>query len=196
MTSAEDIVVGITVEVFMAAIGLGLLYRVWGKLLPLPKRGTVLAFQRGVVLNSGTVEKVLGTGSYWLMPSRTLVLCDMRAKPFQVAGQEVLTADGMGVRLSLGGEYRVADPAVFLTESTDAFGALFLEVRQALHRAVGESHKDFVLVDRQGLVPRIKELIAPRSAQLGVEVSLLDVWEAVPLGWIVESQVGPDDRIQ
>jgi regulator of protease activity HflC (stomatin/prohibitin superfamily) len=196
MATPAEIAAGITVEVFFAALALGLLYRVWGKVFPLPKRAVILAFQRGVILRNGTVEKVLGPGTYWLMPSRTPVLCDMRAKPFQVAGQEAITSDGMGVRLSLGGEYRIADPAVFLTESTDAFSALFLEVRQALHRAVGESHKDFVLTDRQGLVPRIKELIAPRSAQLGVEVSLLDVWEAVPLGWVTQSDFGPDNRIQ
>ncbi len=76
------------------------------------------------MLRNGKVEKVLSPGAYWITPKRTLLLCDVRPTPFQVPAQEMLTVDGLAVRVSLGGEYRVVDPALFVTVNRDAFGAL------------------------------------------------------------------------
>lgn len=183
MSTPAEIAVGITVEVFLAALVIGLLYRVWGRIFAVPQRQVVLPFQRGVVLQRGQVEKELSPGTYWITPKRSLLLCDMRSKPFQVPAQELLTSDGMGIRMSLGGEYRVVDPVLFLTQNSDAFGAFFLEVRHALHLAVGELNNEVVLKKRDALIPRIKELLVPRATQLGIEMTQLDVWEAVPIGW-------------
>jgi regulator of protease activity HflC (stomatin/prohibitin superfamily) len=183
VSTPAEIAAGITVEVFLAAFAIGLLYRVWGRVFAVPQRQTVLSFQRGVVLRGGQVETVLEPGTYWITPKRTLLLCDMRSKPFQVSAQELLTTDGLGIRMSLGGEYRVVDPTLFLTQNSDAFGAFFLEVRHALHLAVGELNSDAILNERDTLIPRVKELLIPRAAQLGIEMTQLDVWEAVPTGW-------------
>jgi regulator of protease activity HflC (stomatin/prohibitin superfamily) len=183
MSTPAEIAVGITVEMFLAALAIGLLYRVWGRIFAVPQRQVVLSFQRGVLLRGGEVEKVLSPGTYWIMPKRTLMLCDMRSKPFQVPAQELLTVDGMGIRMSLGGEYHVVDTALFLTQNSDAFGAFFLEIRHAFHLAVGELNSEVILNGRDVLIPRVKELLIPRAAQLGIEMTQLDVWEAVPIGW-------------
>jgi hypothetical protein len=59
MSNPVEIAVGITVEVFIAALAIGLLYRVWGRVFSVPQRQVVLAFQKGVVLRDGQMEKVL-----------------------------------------------------------------------------------------------------------------------------------------
>src|SRR5665213_2181734 len=156
MESAVEIAVGVAVEVFLIAAAVGVLYRIWGKVFAVPQRHSVLAFQSGVVLRGGEVEKVVGPGTHWMTPKRTLVLCDMRAKPFQVQGQESITQDGMGVRISLGGEYRVTDPGVFLTGSSHAFGAFNLELRQTLRTASGEMSGDAILGEKTPLVARVR----------------------------------------
>jgi regulator of protease activity HflC (stomatin/prohibitin superfamily) len=184
MASPTEIAVGVTVELFLAALAIGLLYRVWGKIFAIPQRQAVLAFQQGVVLKGGQVEKVLNPGTYWITPKRTLVICDMRPKPFQISAQELLTADVMGVRMSLGGEYRITNPALFMAESSDAFGAFYLELRQALHMAVKELNSETIFNGKAPLTARIKELLVPRAAQLGIEMTQLDIWEAVPIGWL------------
>jgi regulator of protease activity HflC (stomatin/prohibitin superfamily) len=184
MASSPEVAVGVTVELFLAALAIGLLYRVWGKIFAVPKRQAVLAFQQGVVLKGGQVEKVLTPGTYWITPKRTLVICDMRPKPFQISAQELLTADAMGVRMSLGGEYRITNPALFVAESSDAFGAFYLELRQALHMAVKELDNETIFNGQAPLTARIKELLVPRAAQLGIEMTQLDIWEAVPIGWL------------
>lgn len=184
MSSPAEIAAGVTVEMFLFALGLGLLYRVWGRIFAVPQRQAVQAFQCGVVLYAGRVEKVLTPGRYWIMPSRTLLVCDMRAKPFQVPAQELLASDGMGVRMSFGGEYRIANPTSFVAESSDAFGSFYLDLRQALHAAVGELSSENVLNGQSLITARVKELLIPRAAQLGIEMTQLEIWEAVPVGWL------------
>lgn len=144
----------------------------------------MLAFQRGVILREGQQEKVVGPGAHWITHKRTLLLCDVRPTPFQIPAQELFTADGLEVRISLGSEYRISNPVLFVTESTDSFSAFYLEVRQALRVAVGEISSQSFLAGQTLITARMKELLIPRAAQLGIEMTHLDIWEAVPVGWL------------
>ncbi len=184
MSSPLEIAAGVAIEVLIFALAGGILFRLWGRFLPLPNRATVPAFHLGVVLRSGKVEHVRSSGSYWLTPGRSIILCDFRPRPFQVASQELLTADGMGIRVSLGGEYRIVDPGSFVTQNTDSFGAFYLEVRQSLRSAVGELNGHVALLNDGPITARMKELLVPRAAHLGLEMTQLEVWEAVPIGWV------------
>jgi len=182
MSNPAEIAAGVSVEILFVALAAGVLYRVWGRVFAVPQRQVVLGFQSGVILRDGNVEKVLTPGRYWITPKQTLLLCDMRPKPFQVPGQDLITSDGMGVRMSLGGEYRISEPSAFCTESSDAYSSFYLDLRQALLAAVGELNSDAILNGQALVTARVKELLIPRAAQLGIEMTQLDVWEAVPLG--------------
>lgn len=184
MASPEDIVVGVTVEVFLAAMALGLIYRVWGGVFPVPKKHKVLPFQRGVVLNGEEVERVVGPGSLWITPKRTLIACDMRPKPFQLAGLELVAADGVVMRISLGVEYQIVDPSSFVTRSSDPYAAFYVELRQAIHVAAREKNSRSLMNEQNLFIARIKELVASRSTQLGIALTQLDIWEVVSLGWV------------
>jgi regulator of protease activity HflC (stomatin/prohibitin superfamily) len=184
MLSPTEIAVGAAVELFFATIALAILYRIWGWFFAVPKRQVVPAFQLGVVLLEGKAEKVLSPGAYWITPKRRLILCDVRPTPFQVPSQELLTSDGMGVRVSLGGEYRINNPASFVTESSDSFGAFYLELRQALRAAVAELNGANFLSGQALLTARIKELLVPRGTQLGIEMTQLEIYGCVPIGWL------------
>ncbi len=179
-----EILVGTAVELFFVLIAAAVLYRLWGWFFPVPTRQIVPAFQRGVVLLDNRVEKVLDPGAHWIGPKRRLLLCDMRPTPFQLPSQELLTADGMAVRISLGGEYRICNPSFFVTQSSDAFGAFCVELRQALRSSVADLTSEGFSIGQAQITARIKELMIPKATQLGIEMTQLDVYEAVPIGWV------------
>ena len=179
-----EITAGVAFELFLFAASVLILYRLLSKFVPLPQRQVVPCLRVGVLLRDGIAEKVLQPGSYWVLPKRTLVLCDTRRRPFQIAGQDTVTVDRLNIRISLSGEYRVIDPLAFVTESTDAPSALYLEVRLATSAAVAELSGEHFLNEPFAITQRVKELLAPRAAQLGMEISQLDLWEAVPVGWL------------
>ena len=112
-----------------------------------------------------------------------MILCDMRAKPYQIAAQDVAMSDGMAMRLSISGEYRVSDPALFTIQSSDPFGAFYLEARQALHLAAKEFEGLPVLTDPHLITSRVRELLIPPAAHLGLDITSLNVSEILPIGW-------------
>jgi regulator of protease activity HflC (stomatin/prohibitin superfamily) len=184
MSNTAEVVTGIAVEIVFVALAAGLLVRIWGRFFAMPQRLKVLAYQRGVVLRGVETDKIVEPGMHWIKPKQTLVLCDVRARPFQVASQELIASDGMAVRISLGGEQRIVDPAAFVRESSDGYGTFYLELRQALRIAVSEQAGDAVVGDTGPLPARVRELLEPKAAHLGLEIASLDVSEAVPLGWV------------
>lgn len=184
MSRIWEIAVGTAVELFLLTIASAVLYRAYGWFFPVPKRQLVDAFHLGVVLCGNKVERVLKPGAYWITPKRVLVLCDVRPTPFQVPAQELLTSDGLAVKISLGGEWRIANPALFVTESSAAFSSYYLELRQVLRVATGELNSSSFLMGQALLTSRVRELLAPRAAQLGIELTQLELYEAVPVGWL------------
>ena len=75
-------------------------------------------------------------------------------------------------------------PASFVTESSDAFGAFYLELRQVLRVAVGELNSSGFLSGQALLTSRTKELLVPKAVQLGIEMTQLEIYECVPVGWL------------
>jgi len=66
MSSAVEIAAGAAVEIVLIGIAGGILYRVWGKFLPTPKRLLVPPFHSGVILLGGKAERLVGPGAYWI----------------------------------------------------------------------------------------------------------------------------------
>ncbi|MFR2487711.1 MAG: SPFH domain-containing protein, partial [Hungatella sp.] len=55
----------------------------------------------------------LGPGTYYYWLYARDVLCrivDLKMKELEISGQEILTADRVGIRLNLTATYRIADP--------------------------------------------------------------------------------------
>jgi hypothetical protein len=187
VASTTEIIAGTAVEIAFLALALGVLYRVWGKFLPTPRRQRVLAFQRGVLFKRDGSSNILGPGDHWISSKRSVLLCDMRSKPYQVSAQDVAMGDGMAMRLSLMGECRVANPEIFVTQSSDPFGAFYLEARQAIHQAARDLEGASTLNDPHLLTSRVRELLVPRAAHLGLDVTQLDITEILPVGWFRQS---------
>jgi regulator of protease activity HflC (stomatin/prohibitin superfamily) len=187
MPKLIDLVAGLLVELFVLFLALWILYRVWSNFLPVPQRQRVSALQQGVLLLNNQVEKVLAPGTYWVTPRRTLIVCDMRPRPFQVSDQQVQAADDMHLRISLSGEFQISDPGRFVSQNSNSFDAFYLELRQALRSAARELDGQSILSEQSALLARVKELVLPRGDQLGVELNQLDVLQTTPLGWFRET---------
>lgn len=184
MESAAEIITGVAVEIVIAAVCFAALFLFWVRIFGWPKRVKILSLQHGVLLEGGQPIRAVPPGSYWVGRRRTLVACDARPRPFQIAGEECISSDRLAVRVSLAGEYKVCDPMRFVVESSDSFGKIYVEIRHALHIAVSELASEQFAEGHLPIAERIKELIVPRSEQLGIEMLQLYVWEATPFAWL------------
>ena len=164
-----------------------LIYRFFGKYLPVPRRLRVPPFKVGVFLFLNKPERVVGPGTYWITPKRDILICDTRPTSYKTQPEDFLTADNFGLRISLAGQYRIADPVAFLTTSSNATGAFFLELTQVLRAATRELSGHNLAFARGTLPLRMQQLIAPKSTKFGITLDEVEVEQFIPLGWLKAS---------
>jgi regulator of protease activity HflC (stomatin/prohibitin superfamily) len=80
----------------------------------LVKEVTVYEYERGLLYREGRLDRVLEPGCYqfWRWERVEANKVSLREASHVVAGQEVLTADRIEVRLSLVAQYRVVEPTL------------------------------------------------------------------------------------
>ncbi|HEY5329992.1 MAG TPA: SPFH domain-containing protein [Acidobacteriaceae bacterium] len=184
LESASEIIVGVGVEAVLFAIVLAVIYRFLSGRFLVPKREIVLPNQRGVIVEGERVVRVAEPGTCWVRPKQRIILCDMRDRPMQLAGMEVVGSDNGIVRITLIAEYRIADASVYYTRSTNANDALVLQIRRALIvTARGQASVNIVAAPLV-FAARILEVAAPDAAKLGFEIVDVQIVEAIALGWL------------
>jgi regulator of protease activity HflC (stomatin/prohibitin superfamily) len=139
-------------------------------------RITLMEWERGVRFDHGRLAGVAGPGRLRYRRRRTsFVTVDLRPRVVVVAGQELLTADGIAVKISLVLRWQVTDPALFV-QSTDVPGqAVYVEAQLALRGAVGGVGVDALLASRDELGDQVRAAAEPACAAYGVELLAVGV---------------------
>lgn len=137
---------------------------------------TVYEYQRGLEYKSGRFVRLLDPGRYWLLGSaRAVQIVDVRPQTVTISGQEVLSADGVSVKLSLAAEYSLADPALAVNTVGDYMVAFHVAAQLALREIVGSTPIEELLEHRNEVGPKLTELVRPRAAEIGLDLHRLDL---------------------
>jgi regulator of protease activity HflC (stomatin/prohibitin superfamily) len=127
----------------------------------------------GVLFQDGKYVETLGPGRYafWKNVAKViLVPVDMRETMLDVAGQEIMTADKVTLRMNAVITYRVADAKASVTATDDVRQALYREAQLALRAVVGVRDLDQFLVDKDPLAREMEDIIRKRVGALGLEL--------------------------
>lgn len=135
------------------------------------RRVTIFEYERAVQYRQGRSAGTLGPGVHWILPFLTsIVRVDVRPTFLAVPGQEVLTADGIGLKITVVAKYQVTDPERTLNTVAAYRDALYTEVQLALRSIVGGAPVDTVLAGRLEIGKQLLAIVAPRAAEYGVSV--------------------------
>ncbi len=125
----------------------------------------------------GRPTVVLGPGKHRRRRAATYQLLDAREQVLTVAPQEVLTADGVTVRVTAVARWTVGDAVAFTEKVTDPLGQVYLAIQLALREALAT--RDAEALVRAPRAPRatltdetVEQL---RVAATGVGVRLVEV---------------------
>jgi len=141
----------------------------WNLAARLLERVTIFEYERGLLYRGGRFAGLLPPGPHWHSPLLTTVVkCDVRSEQTSVAGQEVLTADGVPLKFALALAYRVERPDVALHNAANYRTSLYAEAQAALRHVVGGAPVDDLLAKRGELSARLQDLVAPKAAALGL----------------------------
>jgi regulator of protease activity HflC (stomatin/prohibitin superfamily) len=127
----------------------------------------------GVLFEDGKYVETLPPGRYafWKNVARVaLVPVDMREMMLDVAGQEIMTADKVTLRMNAVITYRVADAKVAVSVTDDVRQALYREAQLALRAVIGVRELDQFLADKDALAREMEEIVRRRVTALGLEI--------------------------
>lgn len=128
---------------------------------------TVLLYRDGVLLDTLSA----GMYVYWKGTGKVAwKTVDRREQVADVAGQEIITADKVSLRVNLVVTWQVADPLRAVTASADHAQALYREAQLALRAAVGTRLLDHLLADKASVGAEVLEALVARAGELGLTV--------------------------
>lgn len=134
-------------------------------------RITILEYERGLKYKTGKFITVLGPGCYWYLPSfSTIHKLDVRPSYVSISGQELLSSDGVTIKISLVANYEVIDPQIAVNKVRNYQDALYLELQLALRDIVGSMEVDTLLNSRPDIQTKLMELTGARVAALGLKL--------------------------
>lgn len=139
-------------------------------------RATIREYQRGMRFDRGRFVGLLDAGTHvWFKPTTDVVVVDGRPSSVAIDGQEVLTFDGVAVKVSLVVRSVIGDPVARLNADQDADRLLYLLVQLGLREVVAGRELGDLLLARTTIGPAIRDIAAARMGEIGVELLSVDV---------------------
>lgn len=137
---------------------------------------TVYEFERGLRYDKGKFTGVVEPGQYWIYrPGTRVDKFDIRPRVVAITGQEVITSDGVSLRLSLVAEYGVVDPAVAVNSVESFDQSIYVAAQLALRKIVGSAPLEQLLEHRDEIGPKVAEQVAPQAEALGLDLKQVEV---------------------
>jgi len=105
----------------------------------------------------------------------SIVPVDVRPEFVTVQGQDVLSADGVTLKVSLAAEFQVADPNLAVNKNSNFRTSMYLTLQMALREIVGKERIDTLLDNRGGISTKLMELTSGKAAEIGLKLISADV---------------------
>jgi regulator of protease activity HflC (stomatin/prohibitin superfamily) len=133
-------------------------------------------YERGLKFVRGALVGEVETGKHWYLRLHTSIrVFDLRPTPLVINAQEVLSKDGVAVKVSLTATYRVVEARTALMAATDYAAVLYTELQQALRAAVSAADVEALLATRGELGPTMLAQARPAAERLGLALEQVAV---------------------
>lgn len=143
------------------------------------RRFVVREWERAILLRDGVIVETLGAGAHRRWNARVVVhRVDTRPWVLQVPLQEVPTADGVTVKVTVAAQARVTDPVVRLTAAVEGIELLYLCVQVALRETIASVTLDEVVSGRGTVGARLVEAVGD-TADTGITVERVEIKDIV-----------------
>jgi regulator of protease activity HflC (stomatin/prohibitin superfamily) len=139
------------------------------------KRTIIFEHERGLKYSKGKFAGILMPGRYFHTFDTTIQRLDIRLRTITVGGQEVLSADGVSLKLSLVGQYEIADPNIAIHKVEFFQQALYIELQSTLREIVSSLKIDEVIAQRREIAAKLFELSEKRIAEIGLRLVWVNV---------------------
>jgi regulator of protease activity HflC (stomatin/prohibitin superfamily) len=132
---------------------------------------TIHDYERGVRYRQGRLRGLVDPGTRVVLRQVDEIrLVDGRPSFLVLEGQEVLSSDGVAVRISLAAHFVVGDAVAAVTADQDYRRALYLLLQLGLREAVAGRTVDQLLAARPEIGPAVMATAAGPVSRIGIEL--------------------------
>jgi regulator of protease activity HflC (stomatin/prohibitin superfamily) len=137
---------------------------------------TIHEYERGVRFVRGKFTGLADAGtSYFFKPTTEIRVLDVRPTSITIEGQEVMTSDGVALKISLVARYVVGDAAAYVMSDSASGRTMYLDIQLGLREVVAGKTVDEILAARTTIGPEILALVAPQVMTIGIELTAVEV---------------------
>ena len=136
----------------------------------------------GVSFQDGEYVETLPPGEYafWhKVAASKLVEVDLREQTIDIAGQDIMTADKVTLRMNAVVTYRIVDARQAVTVSDGATQSLYREAQLALRAVVGTRDLDTFLTEKDAVTIAFEEQVRRRAGELGLSIVSVGVRDII-----------------
>lgn len=138
------------------------------------KRVTIFEYERGLKYQHGKYIGELEPGRHWYSPfGVSITKVDIRPRVVSITGQEILSSDGVSIKVSIAASFEVEDSYVAVNKVEDYQKSLYLTLQLALREVVGGVDVDTLLENRNTLFDSMSGKCREAAKKFGL--NLIDV---------------------
>lgn len=149
----------------------------------------VAEYQKARLYFNQRLERILDAGTYYFWKTSTNVdvsFVDTRLMQMNIAGQEILTADKVSLRINFVLNYRITDCVKILTEIDDFSEQMHVLAQLALREYVGKYKLDEILENKEQMSEFVFGKLKEKEKELFVEIRDAGVKDIILPGEIRE----------
>lgn len=162
--------------VLIAVLAIGGLLGLVGFVKGLRHEYLVYAYEAGLLFKDGVLTSMLNPGRHVRIGRNYEIRrVDLRPAQFALPSQEILTRDGVTIRLTATIAYRVAEPEKVILGSQNYMGDAYLVAQTALRDAVTPLTADEVLENRANIGIAVTDASKDQFLGLGLELAKVEL---------------------
>src|SRR5262249_12522281 len=145
------------------------------------KEITIYEYERGLLYREGKMERVLEPGRhrFWASEPVDVIKVSLREMSHVVAGQGILSADRIEIRLTLVAQYRVVNPVLAVNAVENYTEQLHQELQLALRDVIAARTLEQVLDNRTEIAAELHRLSAEPARRYGVELTRVGIRDVI-----------------
>ena len=143
---------------------------------------TVETGKLGLLWLDGVLTATLAPGRYAFWRAAGVIRyheADLREQVLDIAGQDIITADKVTLRINAVLTWKVVDPVTSVTATGDVAQTLYRSAQLALREVIGASELDELLASKDDAASRIAQVASARADELGIRVISLGIRDII-----------------
>lgn len=150
-------------------------------LFGLQKEIIIYEYEKGLLYRDGKFDRLLSAGRYRFnrLDRVNVTRVSSRLMSEVISGQEILTSDRIGVRISLIAVYQIADPIVAINSVESYSEQLYHDLQLALRGAVASREIDTLLEARGELSKEMLAVVREQAVEYGLDLKRIGIRDII-----------------